>query len=416
MIGADPRLLDTGVQGSGRGQMPPRLLHVMTLPMSLTFLRGQVAFMKARGLELAVASAPGDALDRFARQEQVPAFAVPMERRISPLRDVRALATLVRAIRAWKPAIVHAHTPKGGLLGMLAATIARTPVRVYHVRGLPFITAAGARRRLLRGTERVSCRLAQRVFCVSPSLREVALAERICPAAKIAVLGGGSGNGVDAQGRFDPGRLPPGTRDRVRRERGLPADAPVAGFVGRVVREKGILELAGAYRAARRAFPDLHLLIVGPLEEQDAIPQDVVDFLRQDPQVRLVGEDWDTPPLYAAMDLVVLPTYREGFPNVPLEAAAMGLPVVATRVPGCVDAVADGVTGLLVPARDPAALGEALQAYLGEPGLRHRHGAAGRDRVLREFRQEVLWAGLHAEYRRLLESRCTGRSGSASWT
>lgn len=378
-----------------------RVVHVTTVPMSLAFLRGQAAFMRARGVELAAVSSPGPDLEAFGREEGVPVAAVEMPRRITPLADLAAVRALCTIFRRMRPDVVHAHTPKGGLLAMVAARLCRVPVRIYHMRGLAFMGASGARRRLLQRTERLSCRLAHSVICVSESIRRLAVEEGICPPQRIRVLAGGSGQGVDARGRFDPERLPAGVRRDVRTRFGIPEAATVVGFVGRVVGDKGIVELEAAWHRLREAFPEVHLLLVGPFEPQDPVPADVEARLRRDPCVHLAGMDWNTPPFYAAMDVVALPTYREGFPNVPLEAAAMRLPVVATRIPGCVDAVEDGVTGMLVPARDAAALTEALRAYLSDAGLRARHGAAGRARVLRHFSPEVIHEALYAEYVRL---------------
>ena len=382
-----------------------RLLHVTTVPMSLIFFRGQVGYMKSRGFQIQALSSPGPELAEFGAREGVATHAVSMPRQLTPLRDLFAVARIWRRVRRVRPDIVHAHTPKGGLLGMIAAFLARVPVRIYHVRGLPFMTAAGWRRRLLRATERVSCRLAHQVLCVSHSLREVAVEEKLCAPDKIKVLAGGSGNGVDAGGRFNPENSDPGSRRERREAYDIPASATVVGFVGRLVRDKGVVELVAAWRRLREQHPEAHLLVVGPFEERDPVPGDVAESLRSDPRVHLSGMQRDLPPLYAAMDLVVLPTYREGFPNVPLEAAAMALPVVATRIPGCVDAVADGVTGTLVPPRDADALEAAIKSYLADGGLRRRHGEAGRARVLREFRQEVIWQELYKDYCRLLADR-----------
>jgi glycosyltransferase involved in cell wall biosynthesis len=382
-----------------------RLVHVTTVPMSFTFLRRQVGYMRERGLDVAAVSSPGPEASRFAEAEGVRVYAVDMPRRITLGQDLRAICGLLGVLRKERPDIVHAHTPKGGLLGMISATLAGVGARVYHMRGLPLMTARGPRRALLWLTEWVACALAHRVICVSHSLRDVALEKGITRPDKIRVLLGGSGNGVDASGRFDPRSLDSDARARTRARFGIPEDAIVIGFVGRLVRDKGICELTEAWSRLRAAHPQAHLLVVGPFEPQDPVSSDVERALREDPRVHLAGEDWNTPPLYAAMDVVALPTYREGFPNVPLEAAAMGLPVVATRVPGCVDAVADDTTGVLVPPRDAAALEGALRAYVADEVLRRRHGAAGRARVLREFRQEALWEALHAEYAALLARR-----------
>lgn len=386
-------------------ERPVKVLHVLTVPLTLLFFRGQVGYMKAHGFDVTMLSAPGPELNRFGEAENVATEAVEMHRRITLSADLLAVRRIVRFVQRLRPDIVHSHTPKGGLLGMIAATLAGVPVRIYHMRGLAFMGAKGWRRRLLLATERIACALAHRVLSVSHSNRDVALRHGLCRPEKIKVLLGGSSNGVDSGDRYHPDRLPAGTRATTRARYGIPDDALVVGFIGRVVRDKGIVELAEAWRSVRERFPEARLLIVGPLEPQDPLPAGVEDALRADAQVVLAGEDFDTPPLYAAMDVFALPTYREGFPNVLLEAAAMRLPVVATRVPGCTDAVEDGTTGLLVPDHDGPALAEALTRYLADPELRATHGAAARARVERSFRRDMIWSALEAEYLSLLVSR-----------
>jgi glycosyltransferase involved in cell wall biosynthesis len=378
----------------------PRLFHVTTVPLSLRFLGGQVGFMKARGYDVHVVSSPGPLLDDFGRAEGVEAHAVPMSRRIDPGGDIVALARLIQLFRRHRPEIVHAHTPKGGLLGMMAATAARVPVRVYHMRGLPLVTATGAKRAVLAATERVSCGLASTTLSVSPSLRRRALDLGLASEDRIRVVLGGSGNGVDAQRRFRPSLER--ARGRAKRaELGIPESAEVIGFVGRLVREKGVVELASAWARLREARPDVHLVLVGPTEPEDPVPPEVLRALEADPRVHLLGFTEDTPALYEAFDLVALPTYREGFPNVLLEAAAMELPVVSTEVDGCVDAVVPGVTGELVPARDADALRRAIEGYLGDPERRRAHGVAARARVETRFEQQRLWEAIESLYREL---------------
>lgn len=379
----------------------PHVVHVFTVPVSLAFVRGQAAFLRARGYRLTVISSPGAELDEFGEREGVAVHAVSMPRRISPGEDARSLARLVSLLRRLRPDIVHSHTPKGGLLGTIAGAIARVPVRVYHMRGLPFVTARGAQRAILKSTERTSCALATQVLANSSSLREVAVEERLCARAKIKVLGGGSGNGVDCD-RFDPSRVGDGVRHEWRARLGIPDDAPVIGFVGRLVRDKGVVELAEAFREVKQRHPDVHLVVAGPFEPRDPVPPETRRALESDPRVHLLGHVTDTPAVYAAIDVLALPTYREGFPNVPLEAASMRLPVVTTRVPGCVDAVADGETGTLVPAGDARALARALDAYLGDRALREAHGQAGRVRVETSFRRERIWEALAGVYDELL--------------
>jgi glycosyltransferase involved in cell wall biosynthesis len=379
------------------------LLHITTVPMTLSFLHGQTGYMRGRGFRVHALSSPGPELDAFTEREGVEVSAVEMSRRITPLRDLLAVGRLLRRLRRIRPAIVHATTPKGGLLGMIAAAVYGAPVRLYHIRGLNLLGATGWKRRLLWASDWLACRLAHQVLCVSHSVRQEAVKAGVCGPDKIKVLQRGSGNGVDAMGRFHPDAQDGSDRGRTRARFGIPEGAVVIGFVGRIVRDKGIVELVEAWKQLRQAYPQLHLLLVGPFEPEDPVPAATEAVLREDPRVHLAGLDWDTPPLYAAMDLVALPSYREGLPNVPLEAAAMRLPVVATRIPGCVDAVADGTTGVLVPPRDAISLAAALHAYIEDLDLRSRHGRAGRERVLREFRQEVIWEALYEEYCRLLE-------------
>jgi glycosyltransferase involved in cell wall biosynthesis len=376
-----------------------RVVHITTVPESLvSYLRGQIDFLRERDIEVIAISSPGDHLTAFAAEFGAEVIAVEMPRKITPLRDLRSLLALTRALRKIRPQIVHAHTPKGGLLGMLGGWLAGVPVRIYHMRGLPLETASGWRRTLLTWTERTSCAVATRVLCVSGSLRDVALRERLVSPSKIAVLANGSGQGVDATGKFDPDRLASDARATTRARLSIPDDAVVVGYFGRLVRDKGILELLAAWKELRDGYPNVHLMLAGVIEERDALPAEALAALRGDDRIHLLGFDWNTPPLYAAMDVVVLPTYREGFPNVPLEAAAMRKPVVATKVSGCVDAIVDERTGLLVPPRDAPALAHALRRYIDDPAMRRRHGDAARTRVLDSFRRELLWEATHRTY------------------
>ena len=384
---------------------PLDVMHVVTVPQSFKLLLGQTAFMRAHGFRLSAVASPGPYAATFRERESADVFAVPMPRRITPLQDCVAIVRLTRIMRERRPAVVHAHTPKGGLLGMISATLAAVPVRVYHMRGLPLTTARGARRRLLRLSERVSCALAHEVFAVSHSLRETAITERLVAPAKIRVFHGGSGNGVDAAGAFAPRPDDDATRRETRRAHTTPAHAIVVAFLGRVVRDKGIVELGEAWAAIRASHPEAHLWIVGPEEPFDPVPPAVLSALRADDRVRLIPMVDDARAIYAASDVVVLPSHREGFPNVPLEAAAMARPVVTSDAVGCRDAVVDGVTGTLVPVGDARALAAAVGEYLASPARRAAHGAAARARVLEEFSPVRIWGAYHSAYRRLLARR-----------
>ena len=376
-----------------------RIVHVLTVPFSFRLLKGQAAYLHARGYDVHAISSPGWLAESYEESEPVTVHRVPMTRTMTPFSDLIALVRLARVLRRLRPDVVQAGTPKGGLLGVLAAWLVGVPVRIYHVRGLPLTTAAGLRHWILRLTERIACGAATCVLCVSRSMRDVLVAEGICDSARLEVLLEGSSNGVDAFGRFDPQDAHV-HRSALREQLGIPADATVVGFVGRLVREKGVVELYEAWTALRASHPSLRLLLIGPFEIEDPLPAHVREGFETDPRVHLTGVAWNTPAVYSAMDILCLPSYREGFPNVLLEAAAMRLPVVASDVPGSVEAIEHGITGLLVPVRDGASLATGLARYLDDEVMRRQHGAAGRARVERSFTQERMWAALDSFYRR----------------
>lgn len=392
------------------GAVGRSVLHVTTVPASLGFVRDQVGYTKARGWTVHVLSAPGPALDQFGRDAEVTVHAAALTRRLSPLRDTYALFQIARVIRNIRPTVVHAHTPKGGLLGVLAGIVSRSTIRIYHVRGLPFESANGWRRALLRGSERLACSAAHRVICHSASLQQQLLTQRLCAPHKCTTLAQGAGNGVSAQSRWNPAHVSNDDVQRLRKQLGLPAGAPVIGYIGRLARDKGVAELADAWRAVSAQHPNAQLLLLGASDVRDPVSASVLERLRTDPNVHFAGRVPDPLPYYALMDVVALPSYREGMPNVALEAAAMAVPVVATRVTGCVDAVQHGVTGLLVEPRSAAALAHALDFYLQKPALAQRHGRAGRERMLRDFRPEPIWHACHAEYDQLIEAAVQERA------
>ncbi len=381
---------------------PKKLVHIVTSPMTAwAFLRGQLRFMKDRGFDVTLISAPGWELDEIANQEGVRAVAMPMLREPAPFRDCVALARLTALLRRLSPQIVHCGTPKACLLGGLAARLAGVPARVMTLHGMRTDGLAGRKQSLMLMLERLSCRSAQRIYCVGESLRARAVELQLAPQSKLRVLGHGTANGIDVE-RFSRTESLLQRSEALREKFRVPTDVPVIGFVGRLVRDKGVGELVTAFGELKRDFPNVRLLVVGPLENYDGLDPELRSRITADPQIIHTGFLEETAAAYPLMTLLALPTYREGFPYVPMEAAAMELPVVATRVTGCVDAVIDGETGTLVPPRDAAALATAIAAYLRDPALGRRHGLAGSERVQRDFRPEPIWQLLYEEYMDLL--------------
>lgn len=376
----------------------PRLVYITTHGSSaFALMRGQLSLMKERGFDVIVIASPSEELDRAAAREGVRAIGVEMEREINPLGDLRAVWELVALLKELQPDIVNAGTPKAGLLGMLAALIARVPARIYTLRGLRLETTRGLKSVLLNTTERMAAMCSQKVICVSHSLRDAFVQRGLAPLKKCVVLGGGSSNGVHVR-RFQLTAEQHQQAAVIREQLQIPNDVPVIGFVGRLTRDKGIVELFQAFEHLRVEIPDLHLLLVGDFEIGDPVPQSTVQHLREHPAVRVTGFVPSTELYYDLMQVLAFPSYREGFPNVPLEAAAAGLPVVGFAATGTIDAVQDGVTGKLVPIGDVVGLTEALRGYLRDDLLRFRHGDAGRQRVARDFRNETIWNALYDLY------------------
>ncbi len=385
-----------------------RILNIVTVSMSAAFFRGQLAFMGNKGFKVAICSSPGKQLHEVAVEEDAEAFEVSMQREISPLQDLVALWRLYRLMRGYRPMIVNAGTPKAGLLGMLAARLAGVPIRVYVLHGLRIETVSGTKRLVLGIAERIASACAHRVVCVSESLRQTYVERGFVRPKKALVLGEGSFCGVDAD-RF---HLNEQAREEARELRvrlGIPEEAAVVGFVGRLTRDKGIVNLADAFKIVLAEFPRAWLLLLGDLEEGDAVPEECVKWLRDHPQV-VMSESVDDPkPYFASMSILAFPSHREGCGNVALEAAAMEVPVVGFRVTGVVDAVHDGVTGTLVPLGDVEAFTDAMLKYLGDSRLQSEHGKAGRRRMLELFPRETVWHAWLELYLHLLSERGLSR-------
>jgi len=380
------------------------VLHVVTSSVSLGLIRGQLRALREAGFLVAAVSAPGNELEALHENEGVSGFAIPMLGGVTPLDDLVSFWRLWLLMSRFRPQISNVGTTKAGLLGGLAARCARVPCRVYTLHGLSFETAKGLKRKGMRLVEKIACNSAHVVICISQGVRQKAIAQGLVDAERAVVLAHGSGNGVDAA-RFAPTEERCQQAQALRGQLGIPHDAPVIGFVGRVNCAKGVPELVSVFARLRHSLRGLRLLLMGDFESLDPLPPDTRGLFDTDHRILCPGHAPDIAAYYQVMDVVCLPSHGEGFPPVILEAQAAARPVVATAVTGCTDAIEHGITGLLVPPHDLDALSAALQEVLTDPVQARQLGQAGRARVLKDFRPEVLWMALADEYRRLLRKR-----------
>ena len=379
----------------------PRLCRIVTVSLTFeTLLREQIGRIVAAGFDLTLVCSPAEGMAGAAERAGARYVPVPMARQVSPRHDPISLAALLRLFRRERFDLVHSSTPKAGLLTAVAGRLAGTPRRLHTFTGQPWVELTGPMRAAARAADRVIGRLDTHLYADSASQRGFLIAEGIVAADRIAVLGAGSISGVDLR-RFTPALA--AERPAVRARLGIAPDARVIVFVGRVTRDKGIRELVEAFGAVAASRGDAALVLVGPLEpERDPLPPATVQAIASHPRIHAVGFCAEPERYLAAGDVFCLPSYREGFGTVAIEAGAMGLPVVATRVTGLVDAVVDGETGCLVPAKDAGALAAALAAVLDDRSLRQRLGEAGRARARRDFDAAIVDGAVVDEYRRVL--------------
>jgi len=393
---ADSALFDLHFPSSPE-RVPPTILVGVTHAQTCLVLGPRLRALHNAGFRVLLVSSPGPLLDLTAKREGVEQIALPMQRSIAPLADLVSLFRLWRLIGKCRPDLVEFSTPKAGLLGTFAAWLRNVPERVYMLRGLKLETTSGFKRRVLLAAERMAARCAHVVLCNSESLRAEALALRLAPASKMRLLGEGSSNGVDID-RFSPGQ---GT---LRAHLGIPRNAPVIGFSGRLTRDKGLPELFEAFDLILCGEPSARLLLVGWFDgAEDALDPGLRLRILAHPNIYCTGFVADTAPWYRAMDMLVLPTWREGFPNVVLEAAASGIPVITTECTGARDSVVPEVTGLMIPPGYPDAIYEAVMKLIRDPKRRHRMGHAARSWILEHYMESRV-VGLTVDfYKSLLD-------------
>jgi len=379
------------------------VIHAVTTSISLVLMRGQLEYLKSVGFRVAALCGPGGEI-RDPSPQAITVLTVPMEREVAPLRDLASLVRICRLLRHARPTICNAGTPKAGLLVGIAGWLTRVPCRIYTLRGLRLETATGLKRVILSVTERITCACADRVICVSASLRQRALELKLLPPKKAIVLALGSSNGVDLS-RFSPTPDRLSLAARIRRQHGIAPEARVIGYVGRLTRDKGIAELVAAFGIVREHVPDVVLMLIGDYEPGDPISPETRATIEKGDGVIRIDFAPDAAPYYLVMDMLALPTYREGFPNTVLEAQAAGRPVVTTNATGAVDSISPDVTGLSVPVGDIKTLAQALISVLSDRERARKMGDAGRERVRRQFRQERVWKSLADLYCEMLRER-----------
>lgn len=377
-----------------------KIIRITTVPISLNkLLEGQLRFMKGYYEVLAVSAGPIGELEAVGRREGVATREVAMTRSITPLKDIKAVWQLYRLFKKEKPSIVHTHTPKAGIVGMMAAWLAGVPNRLHTVAGLPLMEATGFKRTVLNFVEKTTYRFATKVYPNSKGLYDFIIDEDFTKPSKLSIIGNGSSNGINTD-YFNPNLYSETDKISVREEWKIPQHHFLFIFVGRLVKDKGINELIAAFSKLSKSKDNISLLLVGPFENDlDPLWPETLTSINKNSNIYSVGYQNDVRPYFAMADALVFPSYREGFPNVVMQAGAMGLPSIVTDINGCNEIITQGVNGILIPSKKEEALYGAMKQLVTEPLLYSSLKSSAREIIVEKYNRKEVWEALLGEYR-----------------
>jgi glycosyltransferase involved in cell wall biosynthesis len=377
-----------------------KLIRITTVATSLKILlKGQLSFMKDHYEVIGVSTGDSD-LEDVATTEGVRVVPVAMTRTISPWKDLRSVYKLYRLFKQEKPMIVHTHTPKAGIVGMMAARFAGVKIRLHTVAGLPLMEAKGVKRIVLNWVEKLTYAFATKVYPNSLGLYNFIIEQRFCKAQKLKVIANGSSNGIDVS-YFDPKTISEEKKQHLKNELSIGVHDFVFIFVGRLVGDKGLNELIAAFKLLSNNLENLKLLLVGDAEAAlDPLHPETVSEMKTNPHIIGVGFQDDVRPYFAISDTLVFPTYREGFPNVVMQAGAMGLPAIVTNINGCNEIIVQGENGAIIPAKHTQALLDAMRQY---EGIKEQNAttAVCRKMIVDRYQRNIIWEELLMEYKEL---------------
>jgi glycosyltransferase involved in cell wall biosynthesis len=379
----------------------PKLIRITTVPISHNvLLKGQHHFMAENNLEVIAVSSGGKELDEVAEREQIRTIAIDMTRTISPWKDLKSLWKFYRFCKKEKPQIVHSHTPKAGIVGMLGAKLAGVPVRMHTVAGLPLMEATGFKRKILNFVEKLTYRSATNVYPNSKGLYDFILQKKLATSKKLKVIAEGSSNGINTS-YFSKEQLLNDDLTALKQRLNIQELDFVFIFVGRLVGDKGINELITAFKQLK--ITNVKLLLVGPLEsELDPLLSETLQEIEQNPLIISIGFQKDVRPYFAISNCLVFPSYREGFPNVVMQAGAMELPSIVSNINGCNEIIKEAQNGLIIPPKNSIALHQAMRKIQEDKALYQTLQNNSRKMIVERYEQEKIWKAILEEYEQLL--------------
>ncbi|WP_256867497.1 glycosyltransferase family 4 protein [Winogradskyella forsetii] len=381
--------------------MKKKIIRITTIPGSLrVLLKEQLRFINNH-YEVIGVSSGSPTLEVVSRNEGIRTIPVNMTRTITPLKDLKALYQLYRVFKKEKPHIVHTHTPKAGTLGMIAAKLAGVPHRLHTIAGLPLLEATGFKRKLLNTVEKLTYSCATLVLPNSFAMQDIVINEKFCKKEKLKVIGKGSSNGIDTD-HYNKATISNENIDNLKRELNIEVSDTVFLFIGRVVKDKGVNELVKAFDNINKIHPNTKLLIVGPSEYNlDPVEETTLSIMKSNKNILETGSVMDIRPYVAISDIFTFPSYREGFPNVVLQASCMEMPCIVSDINGCNEIITNNFNGLIIPPKDSTKLEEAMLLLMNDSKIAEKLALNARPNIIEKYKREFIWNELLKLYNNL---------------